>query len=503
MRRALSLPLLACVLAACGGGASHPPLESKRWPSETSKAKDDGSDSGDAGDSKGGDAAPAEAPRRPDLTTPVTEEQLGREGARQVAATQGVVDDPVLTPYVQAIGRRLARNAPGFRYDYQFHIVDDWPPNAFAIPGGAIFISRGLLALSNSEEELANVMGHEVAHVAQRHGAAQQQVAGGGVNQFFQRFSLAAYSRDLENTADRVGQGIAAVSGYDPGAMRDLLLGLDRLDRVYTGASRLPGFLDSHPGSRGRANEMGQRAGTIHWERKPGLSKSADDHLRKLEGLMVGTDPRQGAFVGNRFLHPDMAFTLRFPDEWLTQNSPQAVGALAPDRRSMIVLEFAGPGDDPVAAANLWLDHKEGQLGVQSAGDVKVAGRDAYRIRGRAGVGQFTTTFIPWRGVVFAITCVGTSDALDPICMSVTRSLRPMTRELLAQVREQRLHIAEARTGETLATLSKRTGNEWTIAETAAWNAMQANVRFQGGELVKIVKSQPYVPQGVKAGGDR
>ena len=446
-------------------------------------------------------AQPAPPPK-PDLSTPQGEIEYGAQGQKSVEASQGVVQNPVLTPYVKAIGRRLARNAPGFRYDYQFSIVDDWPPNAFAIPGGYVFVSRGLLALSDSEDELANVIGHEIAHVAQRHSSAQSTVAGGGVSQFFQMFSLAAYSRNLESAADRVGQGIAAVSGYDPAAMHDFLIGLDRLDRVYSGSSRMTGFLDSHPGSRQRAGEMSQRAGTIHWEKKPGISKGPRDHLRKLDGLTVGGDPKQGVFDGSRFLHPDLAFTMRFPDGWRTVNSPQAVGAMSPNRRSQIIMEFAGKGTDPKAAADTWLQRFGGDVGIDSQGAAKVTGRPAYRIVGRSRHANFTTTFIVWRGFVYAISCAAPGPEvrkLEGLCLSTTRSFRPMTRELLANVKEQTLRVVEAKPGESLAGLSKRTGNTWNVAETAAWNAVPSNTRFEGGELVKVVEQRPYLPKGMGA----
>ncbi|MEN8161413.1 MAG: M48 family metalloprotease, partial [Myxococcota bacterium] len=204
------------------------------------------------------------------LSSPQVEGDVGREAAKAVEAEIGLVEDEALRRYVQTVGARLARHAPGFRYDYHFEIADQPSPNAFALPGGRIFVSRGALALMTSEDELANVLGHEIAHVAGRHAAAEQRLAGGSLMRVLQMPYLASYSRDLERTADRVGQGLAAVAGYDPAGMARFLAALDRLDRVERGTSRRPGFLDSHPGTPGRAHEMSQRAGAIHWTREPG-----------------------------------------------------------------------------------------------------------------------------------------------------------------------------------------------------------------------------------------
>jgi len=436
-------------------------------------------------------------PMPPVLTTPQADQRAGEEGAQAVEAAIGVVSDPALREYVKAVGARLARNAPGFRFDYQLEIVDDWEPNAFALPGGYIYISRGALALTASEDELANVLAHEIAHVASRHAAARQQVAGNQLLATLQFRSLAAYSRDLENSADRLGQGLAALSGYDPDGMTRFLAGLDRVARIRTGTARTASFLDTHPGTSTRVSEMGQRAGQIRWQRSPGITTGPADHLARLEGLVVDGDASQGLFAGSRFLHPALGFTLRFPDGWTTENAAQAVGALAPDRRMQITLEIAGEGGDLAGAAEGWAREQGRGFGVVEAAPVRVTGRDAFRVRGYEGEVSMIATFVPFRGLVYQISCAGTDRVrLDALCTSVTRSFRPLTPELLAGARERRLHVEEARAGESLAALSERTGNLWSALETAAWNGFEVRPRFSGGERVKLVREAAVRPPG-------
>jgi predicted Zn-dependent protease len=438
--------------------------------------------------------------RQPSLATPQAEGDAGREGAKEVEAAIGLVEDAALRAYVQAVGARLARNAPGFRYDYQLEIADQGAPNAFALPGGRVYISRGALALTASEDELANVLGHEIAHVASRHAAAQRQVAGGALMSTLQFQSLAAYSRDLERSADRLGQGLAAVSGYDPAGMASFLVALDGLDRLQTGGSRQPGFLDSHPGTPGRAHEMSQRAGTIHWTRGPTVTADASDHLRRLDGLAVGTDVAQGVFDGPRFLHADLAFTLRFPDGWETANTPQAVAGLAPDRRMQIVLELAAEGRDLAGAAAAFEERVGRSLAIDAAGPVRVAGRDAFRLRGRGADGaQLISTFLHHRDLVFQLSCVGFDRTrLDALCNVTTRSFRPLPTELLAKVTGLELALVEARAGETLSALGTRSGNAWSPAETAAWNAHSPGAPLRGGQLVKIARVVSWQPRSEK-----
>jgi predicted Zn-dependent protease len=428
-------------------------------------------------------------PKPPVLTTPHADQRAGEEGAEAVEAAIGVVSDPALRAYVKAVGARLARNAPGFRFDYQLEIVDDWEPNAFALPGGYVYISRGALALTANEDELANVLAHEIAHVASRHAAARQQVAGNALMATLQFRALAAYSRDLESSADRIGQGLAALSGYDPDGMTRFLAGLDRIERIRTGSPRATRFLDTHPGTSSRVAEMGQRAGQIRWQPSPGVSAGPADHLARLEGLVVDGDASQGLFAGSRFVHPALGFTLRFPDGWTTENGARAVGALAPDRRMQITLEIAGEGGDLAGAAEAWAEEQGRGFGLVEAAPVRVTGREAYRVRARAGEVNVIATFVPFRGLVYQIGCAGIDPVrVDALCTSVTRSFRPLTPELLAGVRERRLHVAETRAGESLGELSKRTGNLWSPVETAAWNGLEAGRAFAGGEHVKLVR---------------
>ena len=292
----------------------------------------------------------------PDLRTPSDDARVGREVAKQAAAEFGLIEDPKLNAYVEAIGRRLARHAPGYGFDYRFAIVDDTAPNAFALPGGYIFVSRGLLALSNSGDELAGVLGHEIAHVAMRHAAAREGLGSPSFLTPMKTLQIYSFSRDLEHTADRVGQGLTGVAGYDPGGITEFLESLNSLEQLRLGYSRLPSFLSTHPGTINRVADTAQRASEIAWQRKPGFSGGREGHLRKLEGLVIGPTGHQGVFRGARFLHPDMGFTIRFPKGWNYHNTSRAVGAVSPRRNGQVFLEHSGPGKDPGKAADAWIE---------------------------------------------------------------------------------------------------------------------------------------------------
>jgi predicted Zn-dependent protease len=234
---------------------------------------------------------------------------------------------------------------------------------------------------------------------------------------------------------------------------------------------------------------MAQRAGTIHWSRGQGLTAGPADHLRRLEGLVVGGDAAQGVFDGSRFLHAGLDFTLRFPEGWQTLNTPRAVGAVAPDRRMQIALTPAGQGSDVAGAAAAFERELGRSLRVESAGPVRVTGREAFRLRARSGDAVLISTFLAHGALVYQLACVGVERGrLEALCNATTRSFRPLPPELRAQIADLRLALVEARPGESLAELGARSGNAWQPAETAAWNALAPDVRFAGGERVKVAR---------------
>ena len=445
----------------------------------------------------------------PELRTPSDDARVGRAVAKQAAAEYGLVEDRELNAYVEAIGRRLARHAPGYGFDYRFAIVDDTAPNAFALPGGYIFVSRGLLTLSNSEDELAGVLGHEIAHVALRHSAAKLELGPPSFLVPMKALQVLSFSRDLERSADRVGQGLAGVAGYDPGGITGFLQSLDSLERLRLGHSRLPSFLDTHPGTTNRAAETAQRAEEIAWRPQPGVAGGRAAHLRKIEGLVVGASAHQGIFQGTRFMHPDLGFTIRFPRGWNPHNTNRAVGAVARNRRAQIFLEVSGRGSDSAAAAEAWAEEgKKGGLGIDSRKPIKLVGRDAVRLEGgasiRGGRVRVHATFLPWRDLIYRIVGVSTTMGKhESLFMNTARSFRPMTRELLAEVREMRLRLVKAHSAETLADLAKRSGTDWTAMQLGIINGIQPSHRFKGGELVKITKTETYQPEDAASAVER
>jgi predicted Zn-dependent protease len=398
-------------------------------------------------------------------------------------------------------------------------------PNAFALPGGYIYVSRGLLAIANSEAELANVIGHEIGHVAARHAAQRQTqqagaglatlgavlvgaVLGGGagaelggqVAQVAGAGLIASYGRDQERQSDEVGQTLTAESGWDPAGMPDFLSTLGRDSRLRAdGQDRRPSFLDSHPMTEERVETTEARARALPFEPGTGAAGSRAAFLRRLEGMVVGEDPSEGLFREQRFLHPGLDFVLEFPPGWRTQNGHTAVAAQSPGQDALILLEVDGETGDPRAAATRFAQGAE--ISLEDGRRGRIGGFEAYRATATAqseqGLMAIDLTWIAHPRFTFRLTGMtspGRLGALQPDFGATSRSFRSLTRRERDSISVERLALVAARSGESLTALSARTGNAWSPARTAVSNDLPERATLHAGQLVKIALRFPYFP---------
>ena len=446
-------------------------------------------------------------PRQTILLDTTDDARVGKQASTAVAAQIGLYEDAVLEAYVDQIGQKLLRGVPRHGFQYQFKVIDQFEPNAFALPGGYIYVSRGLLALANSEDEIACVIGHEITHAARRHAARQQELAIRGplAMPWIRAGNQAAYGRDMEREADRGGQFLAAAAGYDPMGMSTFLAALGQIERLKIGHARRRSFLDTHPGAGERAAVNATRAQEIRWTRNPALGDTQRRYLERIDGLPVAERPQAGMFEGDRFLHPDLDFQIHFPPGWRTTNSTQAVGALSPGRDAMVFLMADQPPGDPkqIAEAFVVKTNREAVVEVTAAGPVKIGAIDAYRIEleGSGGGGGLlaVVTFIPYGGATWRITGVSPSLAARQYrgrFLNTARSFRPLRREEREAIVETRLQLVAAAEGDDVTALGRRSGNHWDPGTTAVYNGIFTNHRFRGGERVKIARVQPYRSAG-------
>ncbi len=457
---------------------------------------------------------------RPELVPTSVEQErtIGREETLKLEEQVGFLEEEKFVRYVQAIGRRLAKQSPRQDLQYRFYVVELLGPNAFALPGGYVFVSRGLLALLNSEDELANVIGHEIGHVVARHavkrfsldatvaiatdpgawatGLVSQRLGPvvEGIGGLEGGLLLAPYSSEQEREADRIGQELAAAAGWDPRGMASFLRTLEREQSLSQGGPRGMRFLDSHPSTPERVQMTAERAPELERPVIAPIASSHVDFLRRLEGLRVGPNPAEGQFIGRQFLHPGLSFSLSFPEGWKTYNARDRVTALAPGADAVAVLEIAGRGDDPWEAARKLGEEADIRYSKEPE-ELLLGGRRTVRAIGRIRGKAVDLSWLPYDGYIYQITGICPESAFDTYgerFASVAGSFEPLTAAQRAQIRDVRLRLIPARGDESIEQLLERAGSIWGPDEAAVANALEMESPLHAGELVKLPISEPY-----------
>lgn len=331
---------------------------------------------------------PATGERQLSLIGEGQEIEMGREADPAIRQQLGVVDNEELQSYVSDLGQRLAAVSERPDLPWKFTVVDDPTVNAFAVPGGFIYVTRGILARFESEAELAGVLGHEIGHVTARHSVNQmsrqqlQQIGlgvgmilseevrqvGGLLGAGLQLLNL-RYSRGDEIQSDELGLRYMAELGYDPTSMVGVFEMLSQAGQEE-GGGRVPEWASTHPYPENRSENIREH---IAEEGLPtGGETDRDTYLDHLDGMVFGKDPRQGYFKDTRFVHPELEIDVTFPRGWQTINQPAVVAAIAPSEDGVMTLQFASEeeGTDPEAAIRAFLDQEGVSGGPVRSGSV-------------------------------------------------------------------------------------------------------------------------------------
>jgi predicted Zn-dependent protease len=446
--------------------------------------------------------------------------EQGAEVAKQVEQQIGLYSLPKADAYLGELGARLVATVNDPRWKFTFHIVDQQEPNAFAIPGGGIYVSRGLLTLVNREDELAGVLAHEIAHVTQRHSARQQskgflpgllslpgQIVGGVVSEDLGALInapidtvggawMSHYSRGQESEADRIGIRTAAQAGYAPLALADILSRLEQDAASRTGQERQFSIFDSHPMTETRMKGIRNGAGKLNPAPKPSIAPDAASLLARFDGLWCGENPEAGVFHKNQFLQPSIGFTITFPEGWKHQNTPQYVIAAHPKKEAILLLGMAGAASDPEAAGAKLIERmrtkarvepistRKGSLGEFPAFVVTYLDRS-----GRAPA-YLHFAWVAMGGKTYQMIGLAPEKHREAL-KNAALSLRPLTEVERGTVTGKRLRIVAAREGERLENLSARTGNAWSPSYTAIANGLDVEKPLREGQLIKIARTEP------------
>jgi predicted Zn-dependent protease len=457
---------------------------------------------------------------RPELVvmSSARERELGAEQEQQFLAELGTSDHVATSSWVESIGARLGVHSPRQDVAYRFHVVDLEVPNAFALPGGPVFVTRGLLALARSEDELAGVIAHEIAHVAARHSVRQTTAATplalvfgvpaaivGSVSRplgtlvglpgaIVSGLALSAYGREQEYEADELGAELALAAGFRPAALAEFLERLEREEALHRDGPPPLSFFASHPTTPDRTKRARAHAEEIAPNARPRSVADQNVALAHLDGLLVGESPAHGVFVGDDFFHPDFGFAFRVPEGWDRENRPEAVVAADPraSGRVAILLEMCGEGDDPLAVASGQLASEEHRRALHP---IEVGGRPAVQLEIGSGTDAALLTWVALAGRVYRIVGVyplAEAHLQRPLLAAAASSLRQLTAADRSRVRAARLRIRVVRAGEPLEALLARSQSAWSAEEVGVANDLAPGAPLPSGARLKVAVAEPW-----------
>jgi len=448
------------------------------------------------------------------------DKKMGAEAAIQVEQTIGIYPDSALTAYVNKIGNRLVEALGNAPVEFQFRVVDMAEPNAFALPGGYIYISRGLLSLVNDEAELAGVMGHEMIHVTKRHSVKQMKkrifpallhIPGAVVGIFSSDLGniinapvslgselfLSNYSRKQESEADEFGIKLASQAGYDPGKLAVILHSLSVDAENLTGEEEKRSYFSSHPFTPKRVENIEKEISKLEWVEKTSIAPDKASLYSQIDGMAYGQNPAQGIFEENLFKHPDLNLAIAFPEKWKIVNVPVAVGATQADGEAQLIfmVDDSGAEPDSLGVALAELIEKDYKIKPDQSKSLTINGFPAYVVSMTDKSGkQPVEVQIYWLkagNILFNIMGMGYLKYSESIANAVN-SVRPLTDEEKQNISGLKLRVSTAHENETLETLSKRMHNSWDIKTTAFKNGVDSTKVLLEGQVLKIAVEEAY-----------
>lgn len=444
---------------------------------------------------------------------------LGAESDPGIVASFGLFDDQTLQAFINTKGQEMAKVSHRPDLKYEFKILDSPVVNAFALPGGYVYFTRGILAHFNNEAEFAGVLGHEIGHITARHSARQyskQLLAQGGLilgvvlsKDIAQYADVASqglgllflkFGRDNESESDRLGVEYSTKIGYDAHEMADFFNTLDRLSGGPEG--RIPTFLSTHPDPADR-NVTVEKLAT-EWQAKVPDAKNVnrDSYLRMIDGMIYGDDPKQGFVENSYFYHPELKFQYPVPADWVVQNSPQAVQMAPKDGKAMMMLTL-GQGASLEAAATAAMTQYNMQVVNQRT--TSVNGLQALEVladvKPDAQQQQTTTTaaqqvrslsyFIQYNSNIYHImglTYVADFATYEPRFLNTMKNFRQLTDPDKLNRKPDRIHIKTVNQTGTLEQALKSFGTPADkLNEVSVINGMQLTDQVTKGMLIKTV----------------
>ncbi len=430
------------------------------------------------------------------------EVELGRKSDAEITESmRPYVDSPGLTELVESVGAKMAQSSERPQLPWTFRVLDEPAVNAFALPGGFVYVTRGLLAHLNSEAELAAVLGHEAGHVTARHGAVHLRKTNvarrsvgvfrvvdpqlrhiGGLAASAAGLALLKYSRDDEYQADDLALRYVDAAGYDNGGVPEVF---GVLATIADRQGRVPAWLSTHPEPELRRQRVSQKIG------KDGLDAIDPSYLELIDGMVHGRDPRDGFMLESRYVQPKAGFGITLPDDWKVKVAPSSVVAVAPQENALLVL---GPSDEASAADALTEFFADTQTAQGEVWEGKVDGfavvTSAFAISGSEGGLSGLVAFFDYGDQVVAVISAAEQRAwashADAVAKTVA-SFRKLRDPRLTGVQPMRIRITALPADMTLAAFDKAQPSTVSLLELARLNHVEPDESLPAGRPIKRV----------------
>ncbi len=455
----------------------------------------------------------------PNLLSAEDEAKMGAEQAPEVTKQfGGAYGDPELARYVTSIGQLLASTVEEPNVRYTFTILNSPIVNAFSLPGGYVYVTRGLLVLADNEADVAGVLAHELGHINAHHAAQRYSRSviaqlglgllgavtksdfasqlGAGAAQMV----LMSYSRDQEFEADSLGVRYMSRAGFDPHAMAGFLAKLQANDSLEAQIAGNPGAADrfnllaTHPRTADRVERAIAEAGAVT-VKEPVVGR--DVYLRKLDGVVYGDDPDQGIVRGRQFIHPKLRFAFEVPEGFRLINSADAVVALGPDNAH---IEFDLVGNASGMRASTYLTNVWAK-GVQLTDleTINVNNMEAAtgwaRLLLQGGTMEVRPVAIAFDrqtiARLFFVFPPQQSGRLQEGLKKTTYSFRRLAAGEAEHVRPDRIRIVAVQAGDTAQSLARRQPFEnYLLDRFRVLNGLGPNDVLRPGALVKLVTAE-------------
>ena len=463
---------------------------------------------------------PVTGKKQMSLLSEAEEIAIGQQQDAEIRREMGVYDDPELQRYVNDIGQQLARASHRPNLPWSFTIVDSPAINAFALPGGYIYITRGILAYLDDESELAGVLGHEIGHVTARHAAqayTRQAQAGIGLAILsifvpgtapFADLSSAGLSvlflrhgRDAELEADRLGVEYGSGAGYDPAGVPRFLATLARIDKLSERG--VPNWLSTHPDPGSRVVKAEPVANKFSSNDAKTLNR--DPYLERINGLVFGDKPEDGVVRGNEFVHPLLRIGVTFPEGWELTNSHSAVLAQEPGTQHYMVLQeveqplirqgYGGQASRSIADAAVAAMKKSGYDVVDGRVE-RINGNEAHvgLYRGSAkDVGKvlMRAAHIAIGRQLYVVAGFAPEkefELVDRDILPSVQTFRQLSTAEATNMRPNRISFYQVKAGDSWQSIAARQGKSFINAATLAiMNDRDVSTQPQPGDRVKIV----------------